>query len=346
MPHTQTLPQNHSNNDSVVIIGNVVGTLNDNFHTEGTTKNGVPYQRINFGINVGTEDNPKTIYVELFGTVKKNVYIHRPAMKGERQGETKPIPWDSRSNVPSGYRLIGVGVGLEKDADGKNVYSNLTEYDAISKMAEKLQDGMGVRIRGKIDFNRFEGKNGEITTTTKYIINSIGLYDTTGQDSPVPSWSQNLIITGIEKGENGNFEISVAKVGYNSVAYSTVYTHAEKLATSIRKALTKGYFSCDMWGDVEIVPITEDTVETVDEWGETNPTKHLVNTACTRTLFVTGCDGMNADYDTYTEESLSEFRKELDNREKANQTFEGTAKKKASATDDWGTEINSGDLPF
>ena len=80
MAHTQTLPQNRSNNDSVVIIGNVVGTLNDNFHTEGTAKNGVPYQRINFGINVGTEDNPKTIYVELFGTVKKNVYIHRPAM--------------------------------------------------------------------------------------------------------------------------------------------------------------------------------------------------------------------------------------------------------------------------
>ena len=38
MAHTQTLPQNRSNNDSVVIIGNVVGTLNDNFHTEGTTK--------------------------------------------------------------------------------------------------------------------------------------------------------------------------------------------------------------------------------------------------------------------------------------------------------------------
>ena len=256
MPHTQTLPQNRSNDDKVVITGTVVGTLKDNFYTEGVAKNGMKYNRINFGVNVGTEEQPLTVYVELFGMERKSVYIHRPAGVGEHKGETKDIPWSSRNNVPSGYRLLGVGVGLTKDNDGKNVYSNMVEFDANQKMAGLLKDGMGVRVNAKIDINRFVNKSGEAVTTVRYQINSIGLFDTEAYSIPEPNWCQNLIVTGIDREDDGSkFDITVAKVGYNSLGYFTVYTKVERLSTSIKKALKKGVFACNLWGVISIEPI-------------------------------------------------------------------------------------------
>jgi hypothetical protein len=65
------------------------------------------------------------------------------------------IDWDDRLNEEM-YEEVGENcfftVGLEKDAKGKTYYKKfLTQYDMIEYIKEHLEDGVTVRVQGKIN---------------------------------------------------------------------------------------------------------------------------------------------------------------------------------------------------
>ena len=367
MPNTQSLPQTRGNADKVVAVGTLTGTGRDRFFNEGISKSGKHWKSLNFGVDTG---DGKVVWFELFGSEKDKVYAYRPAQKGESKGTSQSIAWANRHNIPEGFRLIGVGVGLETDENGRTVYNNLSEIDAIDSLVnakDVFTDGAHVRINAKIDFNTFENKQGEKITQMKYIPQSISVYEPTeGSDAATQTaWSQNFIISGIDadatkvnpEGVAGAYRIDLTYVGYHRLAHTSVYTYSSKLAKSIKNELKKGQFSCDCWGYIEMIPAEIDTVETTDEWGEENPTDHVSNNSFTRDMIMTGCRGADADHETYTEDAVAEFAKENQAREEANIAFEGNAKPKTVSEgavttkkpkddfDDWG-DAKSDDLPF
>ena len=102
------------------------------------------------------------------------------------------IDWDDRLNEEM-YEEVGENcfftVGLEKDAKGKTYYKKfLTQYDMIEYIKEHLEDGMTVRVQGKINYSEYDG-----TTQYKKELTSVVLSQAT-EDKFGATFTQTILV--------------------------------------------------------------------------------------------------------------------------------------------------------
>lgn len=108
----------------------------------------------------------------MFGMELEFVYPYKRGKKGEK-GTSKKTPFAQRNNLPEGFNLIGVNLGLEQDEKGKNIRKSMVEFDAAEYIYDNLNDGDSVTVSGELEFSQYENANEEVINQTKYIVKSI-----------------------------------------------------------------------------------------------------------------------------------------------------------------------------
>ena len=129
----------------------------DTFPTDATkAASGYTYKRVSFPVSVG--DN-NTIYVQMMGG-----YSPKKPVIYARNTDNDPIEvnWDLRTNENILENIADrsfVKVRLEKDADGMLIEKKfLSEFDAITYMADHLKDGQQVYIGGDVEYRHYNGQ--------------------------------------------------------------------------------------------------------------------------------------------------------------------------------------------
>ena len=129
----------------------------DTFPTDAVkAASGYTYKRVSFPVSVG--DN-NTIYVQMMGG-----YSPKKPVIYARNTDNDPIEvnWDLRTNENILENIADrsfVKVRLEKDADGKLIEKKfLSEFDAITYMADHLKDGQQVYIGGEVEYRHYNGQ--------------------------------------------------------------------------------------------------------------------------------------------------------------------------------------------
>ena len=315
--------------------GKVNGTEKERLFKESTTKSGKAMKIINFGAEV---DKDKSIYLNLNGIERDKAFFSQT-----KDGKTtiESVPWKDRNSFKKdGFNLLGIKLGINKviDKNGKEVNDrkNMTEFDACNYINNNLKDDMSIYARGKIEFSTYNDKH-----YTKYMPNQISLCKPVDFDAddfvPKASFEQVIIITGIDKTENGEFIVNAKIITYSTIEDVEFYLSGKyvKLAKSLRKL--PAYTAIKVFGTIVIEQET-DTVDDDDdgEWGDPNPMEHI-SKPVQRKLYITGADKNSIDSDLYSEEAIEAAIAKINAEKKADSDF-------GSSSDDdgeWGT-VGSG----
>lgn len=149
----------------IVITGEVV--LGKEPFSMDNNSNGYVWSKTNIGIDTKTDG---IIYADLnggYGTQYDNkIYVHGVQEKdGQRRDDFQnrwEIAWEDR-HTEALFDEIGdrcfITVGIERDKEGKVFYKKfLSEYDAVGYLSKNLEQGMKVRIRADLSYQKWEGK--------------------------------------------------------------------------------------------------------------------------------------------------------------------------------------------
>lgn len=328
------------------VSGVVSGVEKQNFYTEKETKTGKKFRSVNFGVEY---EPGKTIYISLNGMPRDNIYLSK---REDKKIVTKKVSWKDRMKKdPDGYSLIGVHLGLTKDADGNNEKVTLTEYDACAYIEENLADGMSVFIKGNIDYSSFTNKNGEKARSTKFVPTQISLFkkpiDFEADDfKSNHEFQQTIVFNSIEKETvddkpTGRFIIDANIVNYNSIETAEFVTESAKLAGNMRKKL-KPYHAIQIFGKINSVNNIEDVEEDdEDNWGdEPDQMNQRVGGSSRRELQANGVHTETLDKETYTEDAINAAIKKAAASKKAEENFNAKPSKTKNEDDesDWGDE--------
>ena len=333
---------------SFQVKGLVNGVDKEKFYTSKPTKTGKDFRNVNFGCMY---DDKKSVYVNLNGMPQQNVYFFkRDAASGKT--DTKTVPWANRNKFnEEGYRMIGVGVGLEKttDANGKavNDKKTMTPYDACAYIKDYLMDDSSVFIRGNLEFSSFVDSEGNTRRSIKYVPGQISLCkevkfeDYNDDNKPSHDFTQNIVFMGIDKEsvddkETGRFIVSTKIVTYNDIVDAEFIITDSKLAGVLRKNL-KAYNAITVHGRIEVTNNIQ-AVEEEDVWGESNA-MNSTNSPTKTELIITGATPSTLDKDTYTEKNVADAMKKIRASKNAEQNFVVE-----SETDDsWGEVVSDDD---
>lgn len=318
-------------NGSFILCGIVSGTEKDNFYRESNTGNGKPYRSVIFGVEF---DKDKREYVSLMGMPRDQVcFTKRETLNGQLKTITEKVDWKDRfAFKKEGYSLLGVHLGLTKttDSSGKAINEKkiAVEYDACNEIGTHLKDDSSVFVRGKIEFSTYQGKH-----YTKFVPQQISLcskdIDFENEDfKPNARFTQTIIFMGIEKSAytDGKYIISGKVVGYNNIEDVEFVTYNNKLAKTLKKALSP-YNAIEVYGNISVTSSVEE-VEEDDEWGEPNQMERN-NSPFVRELVVTGANKESVDKTLYSEESVESAIAKLHAKVNAEKEFD--------SDDDWGS---------
>lgn len=330
------------------IRGIVTGTKKETFYTEKQTKTNKPFRAVNFGVEVA---NGSTMYVGFNGMEQESVYFNRPAdkAKGETKGTTKAVPWKDRFKFSeTGFRMIGVNVGVTKTKDEKgndvNNKKTLHQYDACKEIGDNLSDGASVFIRGNITHSKYKDKH-----QTRFEPSQVSLCKPIEFDDEdfkeMADFQQTIVFMGIEKDKNadGRSIVSAKIVTYNSVEDAEFIITNQAIATNFRKNL-KPYCSINVWGKINVVKNTEPIeMDSDDCWGEENEMAK-VNAPTIRELLITGADPKTIEKETYSEENIDAAIAKMNSEKTADKDYG------ESGGDNWGsvgsTLDDDGDVPW
>jgi single-stranded DNA-binding protein len=149
--------------------GIVDGLDKDNAWKEDTIgkgkSKGKAYRAIRFQLQTSPTNK---LSVELFGMEQDYVY---PYSKAEKK--SKKTEFSKRNNLPKGYHIIGINVGLEQNEAGKNIRKSLVDYDAAEYIWDNLENGDSVTVSGEVAFSTYENSEGTVIDQTKFIIKNI-----------------------------------------------------------------------------------------------------------------------------------------------------------------------------
>jgi hypothetical protein len=317
------------------VKGKVTGVEKENFYTEGKSRNGKDYRRINFGVEYQPDCS---VYVQQFGMPQNYVYYSKQEITGnQKKTVTEKVNWSDRFKSPGeDYRLVGVNCGVEKvtDKNGKLINNKkiLTQFDACNEIAEHLNDGDSVFVRGNIIYSTYEGSH-----KTSFDFTQVSLCDSdiNFKDEKFKSenkFKQEIVFMGIDKSKeiDGEFIISGKVVNYDSIEDVELYTRDNKLA-SILKKNCKPYNLIELGGNI-FAEFGSEKVESDDEWGvgiEMNKVKAPYSIK----LMVNGADKSSLDTTTYSEEIIEEALVKQKTNDTAKAEF--STKTSKSDSDDW-----------
>ena len=280
--------------------GRVTGVEKENFYRDLTTKTGKDMRIVSFGVEY---DRDKVVYVSLNGMERDNVYFSSKSADGKTVVET--VPWKQRKTFKKeGYKLIGVLLGLVKIRNEKGETVNdkrtLTEYDACQYINDNLKDDMSVFVRGKLEFSEYNGKH-----QVKYVPTQISLCKDVDFDAPdyeaKNAWEHQVCFMGIDKTDNGEFNVLGKIIGYNSVEDTEFALTNAVLAKNLRSL--KPYTAISLHGLIEVIHDVAEEEED-DGWGY-NPMATLVSPTIRR-LLITGADKSSIDTTIYSEKEIEE----------------------------------------
>ncbi len=285
------------------IKGIIKGTDKDSFYKELTTKTNKAMRMISFGVEYNAG---KTIYVRLNGMEKDKVYFSRSVTKnGKKVSETVEIPWSERFSFhEADCRMMGVNLGITKtnDPNGNMVNDKrvMTEYDACKYIADNLEEGASVYVKGKIEFSTYNGKQ-----RTNFVPTQISLCKPVDFNDPnfkeTANFDQTIIFMGISKLGEKEYSVSAKVVDYNSLENAEFIIENPLFAKTI-KAL-KPYTSVKLFGEIKA---EKETVEVKSNgcWGAPNPMERISSPTVWKFL-VTGGDESSVDTTLYNEKSVN-----------------------------------------
>ena len=322
------------------IKGIVTGTQKESFLKETLTKKAQkPWRTLNFGVKT---DKDSTIYITLSDGEKDKVYFSKTeTVDGKKKTDVQEVAWKDRLKFnKEGYRIIGVNTGVAKTLDAKGNEVNdkkmLTGYDACKEIADNLKDDQSVFVRGSIDYNHFEGKNGMVRAI-KFVPNQVSLckdVDFEAEDfEPTADFTQIIVFTGIEPEDETKvrFIVSAKIVNFNGIEDAEFIIENKELATLFKKNL-KPYHALKVHGNIKVNKDVEE-VEVSDGWGEENKMEKI-NTPTKRELIIVGADPKTIDKETYSEEAIEQALAKLQSDKKAENEY--------GASDNWGS-VSSND---
>lgn len=339
---------------SFQVKGLINGVERDKFYTSKKTKTGKDFRMVNFACEYDTK---KSIYLSLNGMPQQNVYFSKRDAKTGKT-ETKAVPWANRNKAGvDGWRIIGVGLGLQKttDANGKEVNDKkaMHAFDACDYIASALKDDMSTFIRGNLEFSSYMDNEGNVRRSIKYVPNQISLCRdvdfNTYNDSDnkmTHDFTQMIVYTGIDKEKDSNdkdtgrFVLTAKIVTYSDIVDTQFIVTDVKLASTLKKNL-KPYHAIEVFGHIDVThSVQEETVE--DGWGAQNAMKSV--SAPTKTeLVITGASPSTIDTETYTEKNVAEAIKKIRASQTAEQNFSGKAAVADAGTDSWGEGFDDED---
>lgn len=327
--------------------GFVKGIERENTYKELTTKSNKAMRILNLPIEVAP--NQQTM-VTIQGMEQNEAFFYkRPENKGE-EGDVKRVPFEDRfEDQGEGYQLIGVNLGLRRDDKGKNVVESFHQYDGADEAYKLLEDGNGVFVKGQIEFNKFQNKDGDTITTQKLNVQS--MYNSDKVDfeeegfEPESDFDMTVVFMGIEQDpeDKERFLIEAKSVGYQDIFNVELVTYDKKLAGTMRKNL-KPYNAIRLFGEI-LNKVEVEEVESEDVWGQQSKfDKPKYNFE--RELRVIGADGGSVDTESYSEEAFEEAVKALS---KVGEQKPAKNKEEESDNDAWGASssgIEEDDLPW
>lgn len=214
---------------SFTLKGIVSGMTNQYAFREDEVKNGKnkgkTYRAIRFMVQTSLTNK---IPVEMFGMELDYVYPYKKGKKGEKGHTIRNHPFSKRNDLPAGYTLIGINVGLEQDEKGKNIRQSLVDFDAVEYIYDNLNDGDSVYLTGELQFTSYVNSDGEEVDQTKYIIKQVfhekNPIDLEAEDfEEVCAFEQEIVFTGSEVVKEDK---SVIVRGY-TVSYGDKFSVAE-----------------------------------------------------------------------------------------------------------------------
>jgi hypothetical protein len=323
------------------VRGLVTGVQRDNAFKSITTKSGKEMNILNFGIETAPESS---VFVTLQGMERDEVFFSkRSEVKGQK-GEVKRVVWGDRDKPQGeGFNLIGIGVGLEQDENGKNVTKTYAEFDASQEVYNNINDGDSVFVRGDIEFSSFVRDNGDISRNKKFNVKQIYGSKSVNFEAEdfteTNDFKQKIIFTGIKKVDDKDdprFEVEAKIVTYSNIEDAEFIVRNSNLANQFKKGL-KPYTSIEVWGNIFNKVDTDDLEQSSDVWGEDDSFKRVTKNYI-RELVIVGADPSTIDKDTYTEETIEEGINKLNSQ--------GQVKSGGAWGDSKSVDISDEDLPW
>jgi hypothetical protein len=320
---------------SFQLKGKVFGVAKENFYKAIKTKTNKDFRTINFGVQVSPESS---LFVSLNGMPQDKVYFSKardPKVKDSKT-ETKSVDWSKRESFrETGFRLIGVNMGLKKTHDDKGKEMNdkvtLVPFDACDYLNENLKDGMSVFVRGNLEYSHFTGQDGNVSKSVKLVPTQISLckevdFEEQGYEF-IHDFTQTLIVEETQKNED-KFSLVGKVVNYNTIENVEFELKDKDLATKFKKGV-KPYNSIKVWGKIDTLK-NMDKVEEDDEdgWGEKN-SMDRVNSSYKKIFVVTGADPKTLDMDTYSQDVIEQAVAKMNSSSKAEKEF--------GDSEDWGS---------
>lgn len=284
------------------VMGIVKGTDKESFYKELTTKTNKQMRMISFGVEY---NEGKTIYVRLNGMEKDKVYFSRSVTNnGKKSSETVEIPWSQRFDFhDENCRMMGVNLGITKTNDPSGNMVNdkriMTEYDACKYIADNLEEGVSVYVKGKIEYSTYNDKH-----RTNFVPTQISLCKPIDFTAPnfeeKAFFTQTLMFMGVNKLDK-DFSVSSKIVDYNSLEAAEFTIENAGLAKNFRTL--KPYTSIKVYGKIKSEKETTE-VQSSGHWGEANPMERVNNPTVWK-LVITGADESSIDTTLYNEKSVN-----------------------------------------
>jgi hypothetical protein len=280
--------------------------------TEKTVTGGKQMRFANIGLRIA---DGEVMFLSLNASEKDFVYFSKPAAKKGEKPTTEKVEWAKRERFhKEGYRLIGMGLALAKDAEtGKNedaVY--LDPFDAVKHIEDHAEDGMSVFVKGNIEIQSFEDANTkELKKVTKYVPTGIFLakepidFQNIEKFPKVADFALPVVFKAVRReteGDNVSFFIDFGFVGWKSYLEYSLET-TETLA-KVLKDKVKANTGITITGKIQSSSDVE-TVET-EVWGErSNVGKQ--RTPARVVMMVTGARPETVDVDSYIKKELEAY---------------------------------------
>lgn len=340
--------------------GIVVGVKRNKFYASGVGKNGSAWNNIRFSLQVAPKEY---ITVSLMGNVRDTVYVYNKKTK-----TTNKVKWEDRFREHDG-RLIGVGVGLTQDENGKNESLVLTEYDAVECMHKQLEDGMSVYVRGTMSPHVFE-KEGNVRRSVDLVIGSIYMckepidFDSEDFERKASFDSKAMLFQSIDKEVDaddkatGRFVVTAYNVEYaaiESMPFIVDEAHAKSIANPMKKTM-KPCQTIEVDGTIVVNNFIEE-VEDDDDlgcWGDadTVPQKRQKSHSVVEFRIDHAYPG-TIDKETYSEKSVSAAITAIAEAKSVSKQFGDNTKKAVNIEPDddeadamWGDDDSNEYLPW
>ena len=146
-------------------IGRVNKIGDFTFQLDNVSDSGYTYSKVNIGIDCGQTNS--NFYTSMMGGYVKDenkrvIYAHGKDDKGRADFKKQIIiPWEDRFDETVLKEIPDtdfITVGLVKGSDDKTVYKKfLSEYDAVMYIAQTLEEGQVVNVKGDLVYQEYNG---------------------------------------------------------------------------------------------------------------------------------------------------------------------------------------------